>query len=87
MTLLGWTGVARLVRAGTMALTEREFVEAARACRATGWRILFRHILPNTLVPVIVHATTAVGRIILTESGLSFLGLASRRPRQAGAVC
>lgn len=80
VTLFGWTGVARLVRAGTMALAEREFVEAARACGASGRRILFRHIMPNTLTPVIVHATTAMGRIILTESGLSFLGLGIQPP-------
>ena len=80
VTLFGWTGVARLVRAGTMALAEREFVEAARACGASGWRILFVHIVPNTIAPVIVHATTAMGRVILTESGLSFLGLGIQPP-------
>ena len=80
VTLFGWTGVARLVRASTMALAESEFVEAARASGATGWRILSKHIAPNTLTPVIVHATTSMGRIILTESGLSFLGLGIQAP-------
>ena len=80
VTLFGWTGVARLMRAGTMALAEREFVEAARACGASAWRILAVHIVPNAIGPVIVHATSAVGRIILTESGLSFLGLGIQPP-------
>ncbi len=80
VTLFGWTGVARLVRADTMALAGREFVEAARACGATEGRILLRHVVPNTLTPVIVHATTSMGRIILTESGLSFLGLGVQAP-------
>ena len=80
VTLFGWTGVARLVRAGTIALAAREFVEAARACGASRWRILFIHIMPNTIAPVIVHGTTATGRIILMESGLSFLGLGIQPP-------
>ena len=80
VTLFGWTGVARLVRAGTMALAAREFVDAARACGATGRRIVFVHIVPNTIAPVIVHATIAMGRVILTESGLSFLGLGIQSP-------
>ncbi len=80
VTLFGWTGVARLVRADTMALAGREFVEAARACGATEGRILLRRVAPNTLTPVIVHATTSMGRIILTESGLSFLGLGVQAP-------
>lgn len=80
LVVLGWTGVARLVRAGTMMLARREFVEAARACGATPWRIVFVHILPNTLAPIIVYATTSMGRAILAESGLSFLGLGIQSP-------
>ena len=80
VTLFGWTGVARLMRAGTMALAGREFVEAARACGASGFRVLFVHIVPNAITPVIVYTTTVVGRIILTESGLSFLGLGIQPP-------
>ena len=78
--LFGWTGAARLVRANTIALTARDFIEAARATGASAPRILFIHILPNTLSPIIVHATTAMGRVILTESGLSYLGLGIQPP-------
>lgn len=80
VTLFGWTGVARLMRAGTMAITQREFVEAARAIGATPFRIMIRHIVPNAITPVIVHGSTAMGRVILTESGLSFLGLGIQPP-------
>ncbi len=80
VVLLGWTGVARLVRAGTMALAEREFVLAARAIGAPGWRILFVHILPNTITPVLVATTISMGHVILAESGLSFLGLGIQAP-------
>lgn len=74
------SGAARLARAGTMAASQREFVEATRACGASGWRILFVHIVPNNVNPTIVHATTTMGRIMLAESGLSFLGLGTQPP-------
>ena len=80
VTLLGWTGVARLVRASTLALTEREFVMSARAQGARAWWILSRHVLPNAISPVIVATTLAMGRIMLTESGLSFLGVGIQPP-------
>lgn len=80
VTILGWTGVARLVRASTLALTEREFVMSARAQGAGAWWILTRHILPNAVSPVIVATTLAMGRILLTESGLSFLGVGIQPP-------
>jgi peptide/nickel transport system permease protein len=80
VTLLGWTGVARLVRASTLALAEREFVLAARAQGAAAWWIVFVHIVPNAITPVIVATTIAMGRVILAESGLSFLGLGIRPP-------
>ncbi len=80
VTLLGWTGVARLVRAATLALVEREFVRAARAQGATAARILFVHIVPNAITPVIVATTIAMGRVILAESGLSFLGVGIQPP-------
>ena len=80
VTLLGWTGVARLVRAATLALAERDFVLSARAQGAgAGW-VLRVHILPNAISPVIVATTLAMGRIILTESGLSFLGVGIQPP-------
>mgnify|MGYP006276820121 CR=1 FL=1 len=80
VTLLGWTGVARLVRASTLALTEREFVMSARAQGGGAWWILTRHVLPNAISPVIVATTLAMGRIMLTESGLSFLGVGIQPP-------
>ncbi len=70
-----WMDMARLVRGQTLALREREFVEAARAGGARANRILFRHILPNALGPIIVQATFGVPMAILFEAFLSFLGL------------
>ena len=70
-----WMNMARLVRGQTLALREREFVEAARSGGAKASRIIFRHILPNALGPVIVQATIGVPMAILFESFLSFLGL------------
>jgi len=70
-----WMNMARLVRGQTLALREREFVEAARAGGAKANRIIFRHILPNALGPMIVQATIGVPMAILFEAFLSFLGL------------
>ena len=81
VTLLGWTGVARLVRASTLALAEREFVLAARAQGASAWWILRVHILPNAISPVIVATTLAMGRVSLAESALSFLGVGIQPPQ------
>jgi peptide/nickel transport system permease protein len=73
--VLNWMPVARLVRASFLSLKQREFVEAARCVGAPDGRIIFRHILPNVLSPVLVAATIGVGAAIITESTLSFLGL------------
>ncbi|MEX0726798.1 MAG: ABC transporter permease, partial [Planctomycetaceae bacterium] len=70
----GWTGIARLVRAEFLRLAEQEFVLAGRALGYSPWRIIFKHVLPNALAPVMVSATFGVAGAILTESGLSFLG-------------
>ncbi len=78
--LTGWMGVARLVRAEFLTLREREFVQAARALGASDGRIIFRHLLPNALAPVMVSATLGVAGAILTESALSFLGLGVQPP-------
>lgn len=72
---LTWMSVARLVRGNVLVLREVEFVAAARASGVPGRRIILRHILPNTLGPIVVAATLAVGAAIITESSLSFLGL------------
>lgn len=78
--LTSWMGVARLVRAETLALRGRDFVLAARVAGAGPLRILFLHILPNALAPVLVSATLGVAGAILVESSLSFLGLGVQPP-------
>jgi peptide/nickel transport system permease protein len=78
--LTSWMEPARLVRAEFISLKEREFVTAARALGASDSRIIFRHILPNGLSPVLVSATMGVGGAILVESALSFLGLGVQPP-------
>jgi oligopeptide transport system permease protein len=78
--LVSWLTVARLVRGQVLSLKEKEFVEAARMVGATNRRIIFRHLLPNTLAPVIVAATFGIPGAIATEAGLSFLGLGVRPP-------
>lgn len=79
-TAFGWTGVARLVRGQILSLRTLDFVEAARAMGASETRLILRHLLPNSLAPVIVAATLAVGGAILGESALSFLGLGIAPP-------
>ena len=78
--LTSWMGVARLVRAETLSLREREFVDAARLAGCSTARILWRHILPNALAPVLIPATLGVAGAILVESSLSFLGIGLRPP-------
>jgi peptide/nickel transport system permease protein len=80
ITLFGWNTVARLVRAETLALRQREFVRAAVALGTTPRGIMIRHILPNTISPIVVALTLSVGHIILFESTLSFLGLGIQPP-------
>lgn len=78
--LTSWTGLTRLVRAETLSLRERDFILAARLSGAGKMRILFVHILPNTLAPVLVSATLGIAGAILVESSLSFLGLGVQPP-------
>lgn len=78
--LTSWMGVARLVRAETLSLRERDFVLAARLAGASTSRILFRHVLPNALAPILVTATLGIAGAILLESGLSFLGIGVQYP-------
>jgi len=77
----GWMGVARLVRAEFLALKEREFVMWSQSTGASAFRIIWRHILPNAMGPVLVAMTLGIPAAILTESGLSFLGLGVQPPR------
>lgn len=78
--ITGWMGIARLVRAEFLSLREREFVLSARALGASDMRIIFRHILPNAMAPILVSATLGVAGAILTESALSFLGIGVQPP-------
>jgi peptide/nickel transport system permease protein len=78
--LTSWMGVARLVRAEFLSLRERDFVVAARAIGARDTRIIFQHILPNAMSPVLVSATLGIAGAILTESALSFLGIGVQPP-------
>jgi len=78
--ITGWMGVARLVRAEFLSLKERDFTAAEKALGAKDFRIIFRHILPNALAPVLVSATLGVAGAILTESALSFLGIGVQPP-------
>ncbi len=75
-----WTGIARIVRGVFLSLREKEYVEAAKASGANDVRIMFRHILPNTLGPIIVNGTIAVAAAIITEAALSFLGFGISPP-------
>jgi peptide/nickel transport system permease protein len=78
--ITGWMGVARLVRAEFLSLKERDFAVAERALGARDFRIIFRHILPNAMAPILVSATLGVAGAILTESALSFLGIGVQPP-------
>jgi oligopeptide transport system permease protein len=78
---VGWLMTARIVRGQMLSLKEREFVVAARGLGARGWTILFRHLIPNTLGPIIVYFTLTVPTMILQEAFLSFLGLGVQAPR------
>src|SRR6185437_8537163 len=75
LSIGGWVGYARLVRAQVLSVREREFVEAARALGASDWRVLTRHILPNIIQPLIVQAAIGMAGAVLAEATMSFLGL------------
>lgn len=80
IAVVGWTTVARLVRATTLTVKVQDFVRAAEALGAGPGRIMVRHVLPNVVSPAIVATTLSVGNIILLESALSFLGLGVQPP-------
>jgi peptide/nickel transport system permease protein len=79
----GWLGICRIVRSSFLSLKQLEYVEAARALGYSRRRIMFRHILPNALQPIIVYGTVAVGSVILAEAALSFLGVGPTYPTPA----
>lgn len=78
--MLSWMPVARLVRAAFLSLREKEFCEAARAIGGGDWRIITKHLLPNTVAPIVVQATLDVANVIILESVLSFLGYGIQPP-------
>ena len=78
--VLSWMRISRLVRANVLSLRERDYVTAARAQGAPVSRILMRHIVPNTLAPIVVAGTLLVGRAIVLEASLSFLGMGVQPP-------
>lgn len=78
--LVSWPLYARLVRAQVLSLRDTEFVEAARAAGASPWAIMFRHLLPNTLTPILVTATFGIPEAILASAALGFLGLGVQPP-------
>jgi len=79
--ITGWVTLARLTRAEFLALRERDFVTAARALGAGPWRLIFRHLLPNALSPIIVTVTFGIPQAIFTEAALSFIGIGITPPR------
>ena len=79
--LTSWMGVTRLVRAEFLSLSGREFVQAARTLGAKDARLIFTHLLPNSLTPIIVSSVLGVAGAVLMESGLSFLGLGVQAPQ------
>ena len=83
LAALFWTGLARIVRGSFLSLREKEYVEAAKALGANDRRIIFRHILPNAMGPIIVNATLTVAIAILVEAALSFLGFGIQPPTPA----
>lgn len=83
---IGWLTIARIVRASVMAIKKQEFVEAAVSLGFGRGRILFRHILPNVIGPIIIYTTLAVPGVMLLESVLSFLGLGVRPPNSSWGI-
>ncbi len=80
LSFIGWAGLARVIRGMVLAIKEQEFVEAARAVGQSEWKNMIRHVLPQTTSFVIVAATLQVPNFILSESGLSFIGLGIQQP-------
>jgi peptide/nickel transport system permease protein len=80
LSVIGWVGYARLIRAQVLKVREYDYVTAARALGASDFRILLRHILPNSIQPLIVQASLGMAGAILSEAGMSFLGLGVPEP-------
>jgi len=74
LSTFAWTSIARITRGSVMSAKNEEFVTAAKATGASRWRILLSHIIPNSMAPIIVYATVALGSFIVAEASLSFIG-------------
>lgn len=78
--ILGWPSIARVFRSSILSVKQNEYVDAARAMGASPIRIMFRHVAPNAIAPIIVYGTMSIGGAILTEAALSFLGMGVQPP-------
>ncbi|MBU7022752.1 MAG: ABC transporter permease, partial [Theionarchaea archaeon] len=87
IAFINWTGYARLIRSEILSLRERQFTEAARGLGASNFRIIWRHMLPNAIAPVIVAATFGMAAAILTEAGVAFLGFGNPVIPSWGRIC
>jgi len=85
LALIGWVGVARLVRGQVLSLKQKEFIEAARSIGAKSPRIMFRHLMPNTVGVLVVSAAFRIPQMIITEAVLGYLGLGLRPATDAGS--
>jgi peptide/nickel transport system permease protein len=81
--LTGWLAISRIVRSSFLGLKQLEYVESAHAQGFTKKRIMFRHVLPNAMQPIIVYGTVSIGGVILAEAALSFLGVGPQPPTPA----
>jgi ABC-type dipeptide/oligopeptide/nickel transport system permease subunit len=86
LSLVGWPGLARLIRGQLLSLKKRDYMLAAQAIGVPAWRIMLRHLLPNAMPPVIVAVSGGMGGIILSEATLSFLGIGLQRPNPSWGV-
>jgi len=80
ISLIGWTGFARIIRGQVLMVRELPYIEASNAAGASGFRIMFRHLLPNSMAPIIVAASMTIGGVIMLESAAAFLGLGVQPP-------
>jgi len=80
MAVVWWPAYARLIRGQALSVEENTFIEAARSLGASKSRVIFRHILPNSWVPVLIQATQDFGRVVIYAAGLSFIGLGAQPP-------
>ncbi len=80
IVIFGWLGAARLMRGMVLSLSEQDFVESLKALGASDARIIFRHLIPNGIAPILVNASLSLGGVIILEASLSFLGLGRAGP-------